>query len=268
MILHSVEVGEGPPLVLLHGLFGSARNFGAVQRALGVRHRVIALDLRNHGASPHAATMDYSVMASDVIETLTQNGALPAAVLGHSMGGKVAMRMALDRLDAVSTLVVADIAPVPYPPHFRDYAEAMLVVPPGSTRAAADARLASAVPDRAIRGFLLQNLQPGAAQPWRIGLAEIAAALPAIGDWEDRAGETFPGPTLFMAGEYSDYIRAEHRVTIRALFPAARFVTLRGAGHWLHAEKPSAFITVVEGFLAAAGRTNEAFTERSPQPSR
>jgi len=252
MILHSVEVGEGPRLVLLHGLFGSARNFGAVQRALAARHRVIALDLRNHGASPHAAAMDYAVMAADVIETLARNDALPAVVLGHSMGGKVAMRMALERPDTVCALIVADIAPVPYPPHFCEYAEAMLAVPPGSTRAAADARLASAVADRAIRGFLLQNLQPAAARPWRIGLAEIAAALPAIGDWDDRAGGTFRGPTLFIAGEYSDYIRAEHRKPIRARFPSARFVTLRGAGHWLHADKPSAFMAVVEGFLAAA----------------
>jgi esterase len=252
MILHSVTAGEGPPLAMLHGLFGSARNFGAVQRALAARHRVIALDLRNHGTSPHSAAMDYALMAADVIETLAQIDELPAAVLGHSMGGKVAMRMALDRPDTVSALVVADIAPVPYPPHFRDYAEAMLAVPPGSTRVAADARLASAVPDPAIRGFLLQNLQPGATPPWRIGLAEIAAELPAIGDWNDRVGETFPGPTLFIAGENSDYIRAEHRTVIRAQFPAARFVTLRGAGHWLHADKPSAFVAVVESFLAAA----------------
>jgi esterase len=268
MILQSVVLGEGPPLVLLHGLFGSARNFGTVQRALAARHRVIALDLRNHGASPHAAAMDYAVMAADVIETLTRNDALPAAVAGHSMGGKVAMRMALDRPDTVSALVVADIAPVQYPPHFRDYAEAMLAVPPGSTRAAADACLASVVPDRAIRGFLLQNLQPGATQPWRIGLAEIAAALPAIGDWDDRAGQTFPGATLFMAGEHSDYIRAEHRRPIRALFPAARFVTLRGAGHWLHAEKPSTFIAVVEGFLAAAERKGDTSSEWSAKSSR
>jgi esterase len=268
MILHTIALGEGPPLVLLHGLFGSARNFGAVQRALAARHRVIALDLRNHGASPHDPAMDYGVMAADVTETLAQTDALPAVVLGHSMGGKVAMRMALDRPDTVSALIVADIAPVSYPPHFHDYAEAMLAVPPGSTRAEADARLASAVPEPAIRGFLLQNLQPGAAPPWRIGLAEIAAALPAIGDWNDQAGGTFPGPTLFIAGENSDYIRPEYRGAIRTLFRAARVVTLRGAGHWLHAEKPSAFIAVVEGFLARANRVDETFAASSAKSSR
>jgi pimeloyl-ACP methyl ester carboxylesterase len=257
MILHGITLGQetlgpGPPLVLLHGLFGSARNFGAVQRALAKRFRVIALDLRNHGASPHAEAMDYAVMAADVIDTLLRMQALPAAVLGHSLGGKVAMRLALDRPDAVSALIVADIAPVPYPPHFQDYVEAMLAVPSGSTRAAADARLAPVVPDQAIRGFLLQNLQPEGTTPWRLGLAEIAAALPAIGDWNVAPGQVYRGPTLFIAGERSDYIRPEYRPTVRVLFPAARFITLRGAGHWLHAEKPEAFVEVVGGFLAAA----------------
>jgi esterase len=247
MILHDITVGEGPPLVLLHGLFGSARNFGAVQRALAKQFRVIAVDLRNHGASPHAEAMDYAAMAADVIDTLSRMEALPAAVLGHSLGGKVAMRLALDRPDAVSALIVADIAPVPYPPHFQDYVEAMLAVPAGSTRAAADARLTAAVPDRAIRGFLLQNLQPEAPTPWRLGLTEIAAALPAIGDWDVAPGRVYRDPTLFIAGERSDYIRPEHRPTIRVLFPAARFITLRGASHWLH----EAFVEVVGGFLAA-----------------
>ncbi len=256
MILHGVTAGEGSPLVLLHGLFGSARNFGTVQRALATRFRVIALDLRNHGASPHAAKMDYAIMAADVIETLAPMQAVPAMVLGHSMGGKVAMRMALDRPDTVRALIVADIAPVPYPEHFRDYAEAMLALPPGSTRAEAEARLTSAVPDRAIRGFLLQQLQPSAAAPWRIGLQEIAAALPAISAWDDSPDLRYPGPTLFMAGERSDYIRPEHRATIRARFPTARFVTLRGAGHWLHADQPGAFVSVVEHFLATASNAS------------
>lgn len=250
MILHSVAMGAGPRLVMLHGLFGSARNFGAVQRALAERYRVFALDLRNHGSSPHAADMRYATMAADLLETLAAARALPAVLLGHSMGGKVAMRAALDRADAVSGLIVADIAPVPYAPRFRDYAAAMRALRPGATRAEADAALAGSVPDAAVRGFLLQNLQPAAASPWRIGLAEIAAALPDIESWDAPQG-AYKGPTLFVSGETSDYIRPEHREVIRALFPATRFVTLRRAGHWLHADNPSGFVDVVAAFMTA-----------------
>jgi pimeloyl-ACP methyl ester carboxylesterase len=252
MILHGIESGEGAPLVLLHGLFGSARNLGTVQRALLARFRVIALDLRNHGASPHASGMSYPEMAADVMETLEHMDALPATLLGHSMGGKVAMHLALAQSAAVSRLIVADIAPVPYPPHFRDFAKAMSAMPDAVSRTRADTILAEVVADAAVRGFLLQNLLPGAASPWRIGLAEIAAGLPEIEGWDRPVGATYNGPTLFIAGERSAYIRPEHRTAIRALFPEARFVTLRGAGHWLHADNPKGFVSVVENFLAGS----------------
>ena len=178
MILAGRELGAGPPLVLLHGLFGSAGNFGLVQRRLAARFRVIALDLRNHGDSPHAAAMGYAAMAADVRETLRARDALPARLVGHSMGGKVAMQAALAEPDAVAALVVVDIAPVQYPPGFRAYADAMSRLPlrPGLTRAEADAALAPAVPDAGVRGFLLQNLRLGGTPSWRIGLAGIAAA--------------------------------------------------------------------------------------------
>src|SRR6185437_9280962 len=131
---------------------------------------------------------------------------------------------------------------------FRAYAAAMRAIPPGTSRAAADAALAAAVPEAGIRAFLLQNFRPGASPPWRIGLAEIAAGLPEIEDW--RMTGRFDGPTLFLAGARSDYIRPEHRPTIRALFPAARFVTLKDAGHWVHADNPEGFVGVVEAFMA------------------
>lgn len=254
MILHAVEAGEGPSLVLLHGLFGSAQNFASVQRQLARRFRCIALDLRNHGSSPHADGMRYQAMAADVLATLVEFNATPTALLGHSMGGKVAMRAALERPDAVSALIVADIAPVAYPPHFRAYVAAMRGLPltPGLTRAQADVALAAAVPDPAVRGFLLQNLSPGVAPTWRIGLAEIAAGMPDIEAWPASDGAVYTGPALFLAGETSDYIKREHRPAIRALFPSARFVTIRHAGHWLHADNPAGFIRVVETFLDAA----------------
>jgi pimeloyl-ACP methyl ester carboxylesterase len=251
MRLHAIEAGQGdPPLVLLHGLFGSARNFGSVQREFALRRRTIALDLRNHGSSPHDPDMRYASMAADVLQTLDRMSALPAVLLGHSMGGKAAMQAALTQPDAVARLIVADIAPVPYPPHLRPVAEAMasLALARGMTRADADAALADAVPEQGMRAFLLQNLQLGQAPRWRIGLSEIIAGFADIEAWDAAADTRYTGPTLFLAGASSHYIKPEHHPIIRALFPNARFVTLKNAGHWLHADNPSAFVAVVEAF--------------------
>jgi pimeloyl-ACP methyl ester carboxylesterase len=251
VILRAVEAGEGRPVALLHGLFGQAANFGAIQRRLAAQRRVIALDLRNHGHSPHAPSMRYDDMAEDVLETLRALKALPCALVGHSMGGKVAMAAALQAPAAVPRLVVADIAPVAYRSGFRAYIEAMQAIPlaPGLTRAQADAALAPAIDSAQVRGFLLQNLRVGVDPGWRFGLAEIAAGLPEIEDWAAEEAEPYRTPALFLAGERSDYIRAEHRPAIRALFPAARFATLRDAGHWLHADNPGGFIAVVQSAL-------------------
>ena len=272
MILHAVDFGPpprpggtppAPPLVLLHGLFGQARNFTQLQRTLAQRWRVIALDQRNHGASPHAPDMRYATMAEDVLETLTALDATPAALLGHSMGGKVAMRAALLHPNAVERLLVADIAPVVYAPHNHPIVASMQAIPlhDGLTRAAADAALAAAVPAAEVRAFLLQNLRLGTPPTWRIGLQEIAAALADLEGWDGPpngppppAGSpdpTYTGRTLFVAGETSDYIKREDRPLIRALFPIARFVTVKHAGHWLHADNPAGFLAVVEAFLSA-----------------
>ena len=252
MILHAVEAGAGAPVVLLHGLFGAAMNFAAIQRRLAAAHRVIAFDLRNHGASPHDLAMSYAAMATDVLDSLMAMDVPEAALIGHSMGGKVAMQAALLRPDRVSRLLVADIAPVRYNPAFRGIAEALLALrlDAGLTRAAADAALEPAVPDAAVRSFLLQNLRFGPAPSWRIGLREIAANLPAIEGWDTPPDAQYAGPVLMLRGERSDYMRPEHRPTVRALFPMARFTTLKGAGHWLHADAPDAFAAVAQAFLA------------------
>ena len=256
MILHGTELGrgegQGTPVCLLHGLFGAAANWGSVMRRLAARHRVLAFDLRNHGGSPHDPAMSYDAMASDVAASLASRDALPAAVIGHSMGGKAAMRLALLRPAAVSRLLVADIVPVPYPPAFRPYAAAMqaMTLSPGLTRAEADAALAPAVPEAGVRGFLLQNLRFGAQPAWRIGLDAIAAGLPGIEGWEPfPAGIRYNGPALFLSGGRSGYVRPEHRDAVRALFPAARFAVLRRAGHWLHADDPDGFTATAEAFL-------------------
>ena len=249
MILHAVQAGAGAPVVVLHGLFGQAGNFATLQRQLAATHRVIALDLRNHGASPHAPVMDYPTMAADVLETLAALGALPCALIGHSMGGKVAMRAALQAPEAMARLLVCDIAPVRYAPGFLALVQAMAAIPlhAGLRRAEADAALAELAPP-GVRGFLLQNLRLGVAPHWRVNLEAITAAL---ADWPEPAGAPYAGPVLFVAGARSDYIRPEHRAAIRALFPRARFVTVKAAGHWVHADNPAGFAAVVEAFLAS-----------------
>lgn len=253
MRLHAVRMGQGAPgsipVVLLHGLFGSASNWGRVQRRLAEAHLVLALDARNHGGSPHDPDTSYRAMAADVAETLAAEGLGPAAVVGHSMGGKIAMRLALSHPGSVARLLVADVSPVPYEPHFRGIAAAMRAIPvrPGLTRAEADAALASTVPDPVLRGFLLLNLRFGDTVGWRVGLDEIADGLPRIEDW---GGEgSYGGPVLVLRGERSDYVLPEHRPVFRALFPHVRFATLKDAGHWLHADAPDAFIGAVRAFL-------------------
>jgi esterase len=250
MILNAIQAGEGAPVVILHGLFGAARNFGAVQRAMAPRFRVIALDLRNHGDSPHEADMRYPTLATDVRDTLQALGIETAAVIGHSMGGKAAMAMALRWPELVGRLLVSDIAPVAYQHGNTAFTSAMQAIPlaPGLTRRQADAALAEAVPEQGLRAFLLQNLRLGAGPGWRIGLQEIAAAIPDLEDWIDLPG-IYQGPALFVTGANSDYVLREHRPIIRAQFPGARFVAIKDAGHWVHADNPSGFLSVVEAFL-------------------
>jgi esterase len=249
MLLAHRDAGQGAPVLLLHGLFGSARNLGFIARGLTDHHRVISMDMRNHGDSPHAPGMSYEALADDVVETMDSLGLASAAVLGHSMGGKVAMQLALSVPERVTRLVVADIAPVSYPSHFGAFARAMMGVPADASRSAADAQLAPDVPDPAIRSFLLHNFKPGSG--WRVGLAEIVDSLPRIESWGDEV-RSYTGPTLFVTGARSDYVQAAHHPRIRQLFPTARFVAIKDAGHWLHAEQPAAFNATVVPFLNVA----------------
>lgn len=253
MRLALTEAGEGPPLVLLHGLFGAGQNWGGIRRALAPRFRVLTPDLRNHGSSSRAAAMDYGTMAADVAETMDAAGVSRAAVLGHSMGGKVAMALALSHPERVERLVVADIAPVRYAPSLRGYIDAMQAIPlrPGLTRKEADAALAGTIPEAGIRAFLLQSLRFEEDPPsWRLGLSELAAAMPVIEDFAAPAGARYDGPVLVVNGALSPYVRPEHHDLIRALFPRATFATVPKAGHWVHAENPQGFLAALEPFLA------------------
>lgn len=248
------ETGSGPPLVILPGLFGSKRNWGSIARPLAEHRRVITADLRNHGESPWADRHDYPALASDVGRLIESQAGGAADVLGHSMGGKAAMMLALSRPDLVNRLVVVDIAPVASTGTPIEFVQAMREVPlERLTRRSevADA-LAVAIPDRGVRNFLSLNAtDSGEGLAWRINLEALEQDFPAIlGFPSIEAGRTFPGPTLFLTGGRSAYVRPEHRPEIKRLFPAAVFETIPEAGHWVHADAPAAFVAAVNRFLA------------------
>jgi len=252
--LAASEYGDGPPLAILHGLFGSGRNWAAIAQRLAARHRVIAFDLRNHGASPWADTMSYAEMAEDVRAALLARGHRRYALLGHSMGGKVAMVSALAHGEDVERLIVVDIAPAVYQPDHLAYVRAMreLDLAGLARRSEADARLAGAIPDAAERGFVLQNLVLGDGPPrWRLNLAAIERAMTSLGGFPTlAAGAAYLGPALFVAGGRSPYLPPEHETAVRQLFPNATLARIGGAGHWPHVEQPSAFRDIVEPFLS------------------
>lgn len=252
MILNFIEAGAGAPLVLLHGLFGSARNLGLLTRALSPSCRVIALDLRNHGESQHDANMDYGLMAQDVAETLTHLGLPRVRLCGHSMGGKTAMMLALARPEMVERLAVMDIAPVSYEHNYTDLTKAMLEIPLSATltRGQADQALAKTVKEAPMRAFLLNNLVLGAQPHWRVALAEINANMANLFRWDDPPGAgVYDGQTLFLCGEKSDYVTASAIPAIEQRFPKAKVEYVADASHWLHADKPERVITALQEFF-------------------
>lgn len=251
-IRHPASASLAPTLVIAHGLYGSGRNWGVIARRLSDRREVVAVDMRNHGDSPRFSSQSYPEMAGDLAEVIGTLGA-PVDLLGHSMGGKAAMQLALTRPELIRRLVVADIAPVAYSHDQTRHTRAMagLDLSRITTRAEADAALAAQVEDPALRAFFLQSLDLRSKPPrWKLNLAVLEAEMPKIVGWPGTGGH-FDGPALFLTGAESHYVRPEHRETIRALFPKARFAKIPGAGHWLHAEKPRAFEETVRVFLEA-----------------
>lgn len=244
---------DAPPLVIAHGLYGSARNWNVIARRLADIREVVAVDMRNHGESPRFASQSYPDMAADLAQVIRSLGG-PVDLLGHSMGGKTAMQLALTEGALLRRLVVADIAPVAYGHDQSQYARAMqaLDLTGLTTRAEADRRLAETIDDPGLRAFFLQSLDLKAegGPRWRLNLPVLESEMDKIVGWPDTEGR-FDGPALFLTGAESHYVRPEHRDRIRALFPKARFAKLPGAGHWLHADKPREFEETVRVFLTA-----------------
>jgi pimeloyl-ACP methyl ester carboxylesterase len=237
------------PLLVVHGLYGSARNWGVVCRKLSLDRPVHAVDNRNHGESKWFDTHSYPDLANDLAEVIEAEFG-KVDLLGHSMGGKAAMTLALSRPDLVNRLIVADIAPVRYTHSQLPYIHAMRSVDLSRVEKRSDALEqleAAGVDDPTLRSFFTQSLDLKAKR-WRLNLDTLEAEMPKIMGFPELSGE-YTGQTLFLSGATSDYVKPEHRPQIKTLFPKANFVKIAGAGHWLHAEKPAEFIATVDAWL-------------------
>lgn len=241
------------PLVLAHGLFGSARNFNTLGRKLATDRRVILLDMRNHGNSPWDDDVSYPSMAGDLAEAVERLAGGKAYVLGHSMGGKAVMALALSRPELLSGAIIADIAPTAYSHTHLPYIQAMRAIDLTQVQRRSDAEpgLVEAIPDPMLRAFLLQNLviEDGQAR-WRLNLRALEEGMPDLINWPEALNDRrFAGPTLFLSGGSSEYMTKAHEPHAQTLFPMADFQSVPGAGHWLHAEKPGEFLAAVDNWL-------------------
>ena len=252
--LYSRKVGEnGPDFVVLHGLFGSGKNWRSFAGSLEDDFQVWTLDARNHGDSPHADSMSYQQMAEDVARFFVENELENVVLLGHSMGGKTAMQLALQFPDRIAALIVVDIAPVCYDHLHKQLKliEAMqeLDLAGEMSRSEIEKKLAVKIPEKRLLSFLMTNLnrQNGQFQ-WRIGLEQIAAGMPELLNYPELKS-VFKGPVQFIGGENSAYLKFEYHALIRKYFPESRITMLENCGHWLHVEQPAAFQKTVNEFL-------------------
>ncbi len=254
LTLYSRKVGEnGPDFVVLHGLFGSGKNWRSFAGSLEEDFQVWTLDARNHGDSPHADSMSYQQMAEDVVRFFDENELENVILLGHSMGGKTAMQLALQFPDRIAALIVVDIAPVCYDHQQKQLKliEAMqgLHLAAEMSRSDIEKKLALKIPEKRLLSFLMTNLyrQNGQFQ-WRIGLEQIAAGMPYLLNYPE-VNSVFEGPVQFIGGENSAYLKFEYHALIRKKFPESRITMLKNCGHWLHIEQPAAFQKTVNEFL-------------------
>jgi len=248
--------GTAIPVILIHGLFGSLDNLSQLARALQDERRVISLDMRNHGASPHVPTMSYPEMAADLLALMDALGLPRAHLVGHSLGGKIAMATALAHPERVASLVVADMAPVAYSTSLHQPVfEALEAVRASQVqdRQGADLLMRDYLADAPVRQFLLKSFCLRDGHPdWRFNLSAIVAEYPKLMDWPAPAAP-YPGRVLFIKGARSDYLQPAHQAAINVQFPAAQARIILDAGHWLHAEKPLIFNRLVVDFLSVTG---------------
>ncbi|MBL1377934.1 alpha/beta fold hydrolase [Zobellella iuensis] len=255
MQLNFRRQGQGRPVMLIHGLFGSLDNLNGLGKALAGQFDVIAVDVRNHGQSPRDEQMGYAAMAEDILALAEQLELERPALVGHSMGGKIAMMAAALAPADVHALVVADIAPVAYTQARHDavFRGLQAVAEAGcQSRKEADAVLAQHVDLAGVRQFLLKSFLADGDAPWRFNVPVLFAHYQAIMGWPG-IPQPYEGPTLFLKGSESDYLLPEHQPLVRQQFPRAKARVIQDTGHWLHAEKPQMFNRLVQDFLIEAG---------------
>ena len=254
--LHVTTMGEsGPVLAFCHGLFGQGKNWTTIAKAFAEDHRVLLLDMPHHGRSVWPDRFDYVDVADRVAELF--DPADPVALVGHSMGGKAAMVLALRHPELVERLCVVDVSPVDYEERseFIGYISAMRALDLDALehRRDADAALTEAVPNPTVRSFLLQNLRRGDdGWSWQPNLPVLDRDLAALGGWPEEAladRAPYDGPTLWVAGQRSAYVREEYAAAMERWFPRVRKVTIKDAGHWVHSEQPAVFTEVLRRFL-------------------
>ena len=240
---------KSPPVMIVHGLYGSGRNWVVIAKRLSDQFFVITVDLRNHGDSPWLDTHNYHVMADDLVEVINSLSIKPN-IIGHSMGGKAAMVLALKRPNLVKNLIIADISPVNYEHDQSQFIEAMQKVDLSKVEKRSDATLALSkfVEDKSLQNFFTQSLDIKAKR-WKLNLKVLRSEMSEILSFPKIESE-FSGHSLFLKGEKSDYIKSEHRKLIKSLFTKARFATFKEAGHWLHAEKPREFESAARLFFS------------------
>ncbi|RMG83613.1 MAG: alpha/beta fold hydrolase [Bacteroidetes bacterium] len=251
MKLNYKKLGSGEPLIILHGLMGMLDNWLTPAKKLAEHFEVFLVDQRNHGHSPHSEEFNYQVMMEDLLEFFDDVNLLEAHILGHSMGGKTAMKFAQNYPEYVTKLIVADIAPKKYPVHHQLILQGLRAIDLNkvSSRKEADEILSQYVPEFAVRQFLLKNLywKEKNKLAWRFNLDAIEKNIELIG--EEINDRIFEKPALFLKGEKSDYITEEDYEMIKMLFPQSSIQVIPNAGHWLHAEQPELFIKAVIDFL-------------------
>ena len=253
MDLFTREFGKGDPLIILHGLFGSSDNWVSIGKALGDDHHVMLIDQRNHGNSFHSEEFTYDSMVGDLHDYIVNHNITDPVILGHSMGGKVAMHFSLLHPHLIKKLIVADIAPREYEPRHYDILEAMesMDLDGISSRKQADEYLGKFIAGADVRNFLMKSLTRGKDHKykWKLNLRVIHREIENIS--ADIVSEgIFEKPSLFMRGGDSDYILDDDKPMIKKLFPRSLVLTINNAGHWLQHEKPAEFVAAVKGFLA------------------